>query len=420
MKPLKMGDFDLGKKIGEGTYGTVIAGVIKKSKIRVALKLIKINSDNEGVPSTCIREVTVLKELNHQNIVTLYDVILQNTDKLYMSFLFQLLQGLAYCHAHRVIHRDLKPQNLLVTNDGVIKLADFGLARPITIPSRCYTHEVVTMWYRAPEILMGTRLYSTGIDIWSLGCIFAEMVTMKPLFSGDSEIDQLFNIFKKLGTPNPDSFLFQLLQGLAYCHAHRVIHRDLKPQNLLVTNDGVIKLADFGLARPITIPSRCYTHEVVTMWYRAPEILMGTRLYSTGIDIWSLGCIFAEMVTMKPLFSGDSEIDQLFNIFKKLSTPNPDIWEGIEKLPDYNESFPKFPRQSLRSYVSGLNEDGMELLKEMLIYPPLFRITAKYALSHRFLRDIPHSLPPVPSLYKSDKPDQLEDEVPRLKRKRYR
>lgn len=118
--------------------------------------------------------------------------------------MFQLLQGLAYCHAHRVIHRDLKPQNLLVTDDGVIKLADFGLARPVTIPSRCYTHEVVTMWYRAPEILLGTRLYSTGIDIWSLGCIFSEMATTKPLFSGDSEIDQLFNIFRKLGTPNPE------------------------------------------------------------------------------------------------------------------------------------------------------------------------------------------------------------------------
>ena len=124
--------------------------------------------------------------------------------------MFQLLQGLAYCHSHRVIHRDLKPQNLLVTNDGVIKLADFGLARAVTIPSRCYTHEVVTMWYRSPEVLMGTKFYTTGIDIWSLGCIFAEMTTCEALFRGESEIDQLFKIFRVLGTPNEEVDLLYL------------------------------------------------------------------------------------------------------------------------------------------------------------------------------------------------------------------
>lgn len=181
------------------------------------------------MPSTCIREITLLKELTHPNIVTLFDVIVHNCERLFLvfefidqdlrmlldklkpnalppfyvkSFMFQLLQGLAYCHSHRVIHRDLKPQNLLVTNDGIIKLADFGLARAVTIPSRCYTHEVVTMWYRPPEVLMGTKFYTTGIDIWSLGCIFAEMITGDALFRGESEIDQLFKIFQILGTPN--------------------------------------------------------------------------------------------------------------------------------------------------------------------------------------------------------------------------
>ena len=92
----------------------------------------------------------------------------------------------------------------------------------------------------------------------------------------------------------------QLLQGIAYCHKHRVLHRDLKPQNLLIdTTSGLIKLADFGLARAFCVPVRTYTHEVVTLWYRAPEILLGVKSYSTAVDVWSLGCIFAEMVCMK-------------------------------------------------------------------------------------------------------------------------
>ena len=90
--------------------------------------------------------------------------------------------------------------------------------------------------------------------------------------------------------------MYQLLDGIAYCHKHRVLHRDLKPQNLLIDNQGRIKLADFGLARAFGLPVRMYTHEVVTLWYRAPEILLGTKSYSMGVDIWSLGCIFAEMV----------------------------------------------------------------------------------------------------------------------------
>jgi len=94
-----------------------------------------------------------------------------------MSYLWQLLQGIAYCHSHRVLHRDLKPQNLLVNLNGLLKLADFGLARAFGIPIRSYTHEVVTLWYKAPEVLLGTKFYTTSVDIWSIGCIFAEMVS---------------------------------------------------------------------------------------------------------------------------------------------------------------------------------------------------------------------------------------------------
>jgi cyclin-dependent kinase 2 len=148
-----------------------------------------------------MREISLLKNMKHHSIVQLFDVIFAGgciymvfeyldmdlkklldrkksllTPKLVKSYMHQLLEAIDYCHTNRILHRDLKPQNLLLDCMGHIKLADFGLARNFNIPLRAYTHEVVTLWYRAPEILLGTKLYTTSVDIWSLGCIFAEMV----------------------------------------------------------------------------------------------------------------------------------------------------------------------------------------------------------------------------------------------------
>ena len=197
----------------------------------VALKKIRLDSEDEGIPGTAIREIALLKELQHPNVVRLYDVV--HTEKkltlvfefldldlkkyldqcegglelpVLKSFLYQLCASLAYVHAHKVLHRDLKPQNLLINREGELKLADFGLARAFGIPVRAYTHEVVTLWYRAPDVLMGNRRYSTPVDVWSIGCIFAEMNTGRPLFPGTSDANQLDCIFKALGTPSEAVF----------------------------------------------------------------------------------------------------------------------------------------------------------------------------------------------------------------------
>ncbi|XP_060961216.1 cell division control protein 2 homolog 2 isoform X2 [Cannabis sativa] len=184
-------------------------------------------------------------------------------------------------------------------------------------------------------------------------------------------------------------FLYQILRGIAYCHSHRVLHRDLKPQNLLIDrSNNALKLADFGLARAFGIPVRTFTHEVVTLWYRAPEILLGSRHYSTPVDIWSVGCIFAEMLNQRPLFPGDSEIDELFKIFRILGTPTEDTWPGVGSLPDYKSSFPKWPSKDIASLVPNLESAGVDLLSKMLRLDPVKRITARAALEHEYFKDI--------------------------------
>uniref|UniRef100_A0A915A5Y6 Protein kinase domain-containing protein n=1 Tax=Parascaris univalens TaxID=6257 RepID=A0A915A5Y6_PARUN len=185
------------------------------------------------------------------------------------------------------------------------------------------------------------------------------------------------------------SFLYQICEALCYCHQRGILHRDLKPQNLLVNSEGVVKLADFGLARAVRIPLRVYTHEIVTLWYRAPELLLGCQQYSMAIDIWSLGCIFAEMATKKPLFQGDSEIDQIFRIFRIMTTPTEKTWEGISQLPDYNPAFPIWRVDTLASILNGcMSHKAVNLLRRMLVYNPAKRISAVEVLTDSYFDDL--------------------------------
>jgi negative regulator of PHO system len=217
-------------KLGEGTYATVYRAQHIASGSLVALKEIRLNPE-EGAPSTAIREISLMKELKHPNIVDLLEVI--HTDKalvlvfehmdldlknfmekknnllppnMIRSFMKDLLEGLAYCHEQKVLHRDLKPQNLLLSKDARLKLADFGLARAFGIPVHTFSNEVVTLWYRPPDVLLGSTNYTTSIDMWSAGCIFAEMFIGRPLFPGKNNDDQLFIIFKLLGLPTENTW----------------------------------------------------------------------------------------------------------------------------------------------------------------------------------------------------------------------
>jgi len=198
-------------------------------------------------------------------------------------------------------------------------------------------------------------------------------------------IDAVRKQEKKMSHLDVKRIMYQLLQGLAFCHSHRVLHRDLKPQNILIDKKGSIRLADFGLARAFNVPIRTYTHEVVTLWYRAPEILMNQRQYSVPVDIWAMGCIFAELINLAPLFPGDSEIDQLMKIFQALGTPTESTWPGVSSLPCYRPNFPNWKGNNVDYYVRKFEDkDGIDLLQKMLVYNPNNRISAKEAIKHPY------------------------------------
>jgi len=177
----------------------------------------------------------------------------------------------------------------------------------------------------------------------------------------------------------------QILVGVAYCHQRRLLHRDLKPQNILIDQcNNRIKIADFGLARTFDIPLRPYTHEVVSLWYRAPEILLGLHQYGTSVDVWSIGCIFVEMMTGKALFQSKSEIEGILKIFYLMGTPNDQDWPGVSDLPDYSPSFPKWQPSRFENYIPSANELEIGLVTCLLVLNPSERATARRALNHQY------------------------------------
>jgi len=172
-------------------------------------------------------------------------------------------------------------------------------------------------------------------------------------------------------------------------HAFLISFLTLSVPLLSFCQKGELKLADFGLARAFGIPVRTYSHEVVTLWYRAPDVLMGSRKYSTPIDMWSIGCIFAEMSNGRPLFTGNSPEDQLRCIFKIMGTPTLEEWPQMKELSEYKkvENFTKYPQRKLTDIVPHLGDkEGYSLLDSFLQFNPAKRITAEAAMKHTYLK----------------------------------
>uniref|UniRef100_A0A7S4GJF2 [RNA-polymerase]-subunit kinase n=1 Tax=Eutreptiella gymnastica TaxID=73025 RepID=A0A7S4GJF2_9EUGL len=194
------------------------------------------------------------------------------------------------------------------------------------------------------------------------------------------------------------AYLQMLLHALQHCHKHRVIHRDVKPGNCLISRDGQLKLADFGLARVFHDDGRPMTHEVATRWYRAPELLFGSRKYTNTVDMWAAGCVFAEMMLAMPLFPGEGDIDQINKIFQTLGTPDEMTWPGIWELPDWNKiQFPKSEGKGLRNILINSSAPAVHLLGTLLLYDPVRRATATGALADPYFITEPLPMQPDPA-----------------------
>lgn len=296
-------NYEIFEVAGTGVYGTVHRARDRRTGDVVAMKRLHLeDAYGQGVPAHVIREVSVLRDLEHPNIVRLQDV------------------------------------------------------------------------------------HSIGASDYTLVFEFL-----------DQDLYRFLKTYREAGTymamDQLRAFSRELVNGVAYCHTLLVVHRDLKPQNVLIKHtDGQmqLKICDFGLARVFSFPLRPYSHDVVTLWYRAPEILLGAEKYGPEVDVWSAACVIAEMGTNIAAFTGDSELGTLFKIFRMLGTPNSLTWPGVEDLPYFLDTFPQWQNSHFESIVAQRaelgNGDFIGLLEAMLTPCPAARLTARRAKQHPFLR----------------------------------
>lgn len=294
--------------LGEGQFATVYKAKDSVTGGIVAVKKIKIGSRIEakdGINRTALREIKLLQELNHENIIGLLDV--------------------------------------------------FG--------------------------------HKSNVSL-----VFDFMDTDMEVLIKDSSI--------VLTPGHIKAYTLMTLQGLEYLHQNWILHRDLKPNNLLLDSNGVLKIGDFGLAKFYGSPNRIYTHQVVTRWYRSPELLFGARLYGAGVDMWAIGCILAELLLRVPFLPGDSDLDQLTKIFQALGTPTEEVWPNMKELPDFIQ-FKHTPGTPLPHIFTAAGDDVLLLLEKLLSIDPLKRCTCTEALKLPYFSNKPAPTPgpllPLPS-----------------------
>ncbi|XP_070258990.1 cyclin-dependent kinase 10 isoform X4 [Myotis yumanensis] len=297
-------EFEKLNRIGEGTYGIVYRARDTQTDEIVALKKVRMDKEKDGVPISSLREITLLLRLRHPNIVELKEVVVGN----HLESIF-LVMG--YCE------QDL-----------------------------------------------------------------ASLLENMPTPFSEAQVKCI---------------VLQVLRGLQYLHQNFIIHRDLKVSNLLMTDKGCVKTADFGLARAYGIPVKPMTPKVVTLWYRAPELLLGTTTQTTSIDMWAMGCVLAELLAHKPLLPGTSEIHQVDLIVQLLGTPSENIWPGFSRLPLVSQySLRKQPYNNLKHRFPWLSEAGLRLLNLLFMYDPKKRATAGDCLESSYFKEKP--LPCEPEL----------------------
>ncbi|KAL5328460.1 hypothetical protein ACEPPN_001959 [Leptodophora sp. 'Broadleaf-Isolate-01'] len=286
-----------GRKLGEGTYANVYLGHLRTDPSKfVAIKKIKVQKEyTEGMAPDAIRELKHLQELSHPNIISLLSVF------------------------------SSKDQNLNLVLE-FLPLGD------------------LEMLIKDTE---GVRYGAADIKAW----------------------------------------MGMLTRAVWFCHENFVLHRDIKPNNLLIAADGEVKLGDFGLARSFADPYRAMTSNVITRWYRPPELLFGSRHYSGAVDIWSVGLVFAELVIRMPYIAGDTEMQQINLICQAVGTPTEETWPGVTKLPEYTVPDPPNPIRGRDHYLATFGTagyEGVDLLMKMLILDPRKRITGREALEHKW------------------------------------
>ncbi|XP_071056987.1 cyclin-dependent kinase 10 isoform X1 [Onthophagus taurus] len=314
-------EFEKLNRIGEGTYGIVYRTKDTQSDKIVALKKVRMDLERDGIPVSSLREIQVLLSCRHENIVHLKEVVVGRSLERYLIISKKFIQ--------------LTP-------------AFFSI--------------FLAMEYCEQDL-------ASLLD------------NMQAPFT-ESQVKCI---------------MLQVLRGLRYLHHNFIVHRDLKVSNLLMTDKGCVKIADFGLARWFGVPLRPMTPHVVTLWYRAPELLLQAPTQTTSVDMWAAGCILGELLGHKPLLPGRSEIQQLELIVDLLGTPSDAIWPGFSNLPALqNYTLKQQPYNNLKQRFPWLSAAGLRLLNFLFMYDPRKRATAEECLQSSYFKEAP--LPCDPKL----------------------